>query len=54
MMMLVTSNVPKITRKQWDKIHKDYKCHIDGKPHCFLGCIQDGGGTILAEVEIIK
>lgn len=48
----ILRNNPVVTRKQWQTICDDYKIMIDGKPHCFLGCLQSGGGTILTEVFI--
>jgi hypothetical protein len=46
----------KITKKEWENIHKDYKGKIKhncssehvGRKGCFLGCIQKDGGTKLA------
>jgi len=46
------TNKIKITKAQWDKIHKDYKSESKDKKGCFLGCIQKDGGTTVVYAGI--
>lgn len=43
-----------ITKREWDRIQDDHKViKRDGQKLCFLGCIEEGGGTILVPVKVI-
>lgn len=43
-----------ITKREWNRIQDDHKVvKRDGQKLCFLGCIEEGGGTILIPVKVI-
>lgn len=39
----------KVTKEQWDKIHRDYKGERDGKKTVLSGCISNEIGALLIE-----